>query len=154
MAPATVAPKRPAYSMIRVLLYPPNRAGTKLSPAAACFGAMQASAMATAPHVIATLFMPPPKSPRNIPINISMESCDIAAEKGQWMQGRLHLSLHRAASRAIFIWPWPGDELGLRRFCAIAASVNSNWAPRGRRRRKRPSLRDTLQMGKQHLNAL
>jgi hypothetical protein len=40
-----------------------------------------------------------------------MESCDIAAEKGQWMQGRLHLSLHRAASRAIFIWPWPGDEL-------------------------------------------
>jgi hypothetical protein len=46
-----------------------------------------------------------------------------------------------------------GRRAGLRRFCAIAASVNSNWAPRGRRRRKRPSLRDTLQMGKQHLNA-
>jgi hypothetical protein len=32
-----------------------------LSPAAACFGAMQASAMATAPHVIETLFNIEPK---------------------------------------------------------------------------------------------
>ena len=29
----------------------------------------------------------------------------------------------------------------LRRFCAIAASVNSNWAPRGLRNRNRPSCR-------------
>src|SRR5271163_2252244 len=27
----------------------------------------------------------------------------------------------------------------LRRFCAIAAGVNSNWAPRGPRNRRRPS---------------
>jgi hypothetical protein len=32
----------------------------------------------------------------------------------------------------------------LRRFCAIAASVNSNWAPHGPRNRSRPSLRIRL----------
>ena len=32
----------------------------------------------------------------------------------------------------------------LRRFCAIAASMNSNWAPRGPRNRKRPSRRMRL----------
>jgi hypothetical protein len=31
-----------------------------------------------------------------------------------------------------------------RRFCAIAASVNSNWAPRGPRNRRRPSCRIRL----------
>ena len=40
----------------------------------------------------------------------------------------------------------------LRRFCAIAASVNSNWAPHGPRKRRRPSRKIRLRCAKQHLN--
>jgi len=40
----------------------------------------------------------------------------------------------------------------LRRFCAIAANVNSNWAPHGPRNRNRPSRKDTLQVRKQHFD--
>jgi hypothetical protein len=42
----------------------------------------------------------------------------------------------------------------LRRFWAMAVSVNSNWAPRGPRNRRRLSRKDTLQVRKQHLDAL
>ena len=40
------------------------------------------------------------------------------------------------------------------RFCAIAASVNSNCAPLGPRRRNRPSRRMRFQVGEQHLDLL
>jgi len=35
----------------------------------------------------------------------------------------------------------------LRRFCAIAANVNSNWAPHGPRNRSRPSRRIRFKRG-------
>jgi hypothetical protein len=49
-------------------------------------------------------------------------------------QGTPHMKRPAVGARAMSL-------TNPQRFCAVAASVNSNWAPRGPRRRKRPSLR-------------